>query len=173
MKEMEINRIPFNLATEGEKEMVKEVLLRSYAQYEEYFSKPKWINYLHELETASKHTGIDYFILAKINKKIIGSLQVYKNGEAAYDERAPEINYPVIRFLAVDPKARGKGIARKLLDEAIIYGRSKNASKILLHTMQMMPDAARLYESYGFDRNEKYDYYKDNLLIKSYTYTLT
>lgn len=172
MIEVKIKHISFDSASEEEKEIVKEILLRSYAQYESHFTKPKWINYLLELQTASEQAGIDYFILAKVNEEIVGTVQVYRNGEAAYDERAPKIDYPVIRFLAVDPKARGKGIAKKLLDEAITYGKSKQGRKILLHTMEMMPDAARLYESYGFDRNKKYDYYKDELIIKSYTYSL-
>lgn len=172
MTDISIEKIGFDLVTEKERIVFKEIVLKSYMQYESFFSEEKWSNYLKELEGVTTHAGTDYFIIAKLNEKTVATLQVYQNGEAAYDERAPKIDYPVIRFLAVDPEARGKGIAKQLLDHAIVYGKSLRSKKILLHTMEMMPDAARLYERYGFNRNEQYDYYKDGLIIKSYTFDL-
>lgn len=169
--DVKIKQVAFEVATEHEKLVLKNVLVKSYQQYEVAF-KERWPLYLEELKKATFYSGTDCFLVAELNNQIIGTAQLFQTGLTAYDERAPEINHPIIRFLAVDPLVRGQGVARKLLDQAINYGQNERAEEISLHTTEIMAGAIKLYEAYGFLRNEKYDYFKDKALIQCYTLKL-
>jgi len=50
----------------------------------------------------------------------------------------------------VDPAARGKGVGRALLAEAIAWARSKGADHVRLGVTVAESPAMRLYESHGF-----------------------
>ena len=62
-----------------------------------------------------------------------------------------------IRSMGVDPSARGRRLAVRLLDECVARSRRAGATAIGLHTAAWLPDAIRLYEHYGFVRDERLD----------------
>jgi ribosomal protein S18 acetylase RimI-like enzyme len=53
----------------------------------------------------------------------------------------------------VDPAARGRGIARALLDAVVAFARERNATDIVLGVTDGNDPARALYESYGFVDN--------------------
>lgn len=53
--------------------------------------------------------------------------------------------------MAVDPKAQGLGIGRKLIERAIAEFRAKGARELFLETNTKLQPAIRLYESVGFE----------------------
>ena len=52
--------------------------------------------------------------------------------------------------LAVAPEARRKGVARRLVGEALVWGKSSGARRAFLEVRESNRAAIRLYESLGF-----------------------
>ncbi len=57
-----------------------------------------------------------------------------------------------IRMLAVDPELQKQGIAQALVTECVARALSEGKKRIVLHTLEWMTGARRLYESFGFLR---------------------
>jgi GNAT superfamily N-acetyltransferase len=60
-----------------------------------------------------------------------------------------------LRWFLVDPAARGCGLGRRLLSEAISFCRACAYRKILLWTVSVLAAAAHLYVSAGFRKVEE------------------
>jgi ribosomal protein S18 acetylase RimI-like enzyme len=54
--------------------------------------------------------------------------------------------------LGVDPGARGRGIARALIDACFDLARGAGRSYVTLHTTQRMKAAQAMYRTLGFER---------------------
>lgn len=63
---------------------------------------------------------------------------------------AVEDDIAQLRWYLVRPDARGAGLGRQLMDEALSFCRSAGYSHVFLWTTASLPTAARLYRSYGF-----------------------
>ena len=57
-----------------------------------------------------------------------------------------------IRWFLVDPAARGTGLGRRLLDEAVAFARRGGYETIVLWTVSALRAAAHLYRSVGFEK---------------------
>ncbi len=55
-----------------------------------------------------------------------------------------------LRLLFVDPKARGKGIGKRLIDECINFAKRNKYQKIKLWTQSILLEARHLYSKAGF-----------------------
>ena len=66
-------------------------------------------------------------------------------------------DWSYIRRVGVDPRYRGKGIARKLTGLCISHARETNEKIIALHTSEFMDAARHVYESLGFVRLKEID----------------
>ncbi len=71
--------------------------------------------------------------------------------------------------IVVDPARRGRGLARRLLDEGIRWARSRGAVRMLLEVREDNGSARRLYASAGFAQiHRRENYYgpdKDALVL--------
>lgn len=59
-----------------------------------------------------------------------------------------------LRKMYVHPGARGRGLGRALLEGSIAFVRTAGARHLVLDTVDLMAGAIRLYERYGFVRDD-------------------
>jgi len=60
-----------------------------------------------------------------------------------------------LRLLLVEPKARGKGIGKRLIDECIDFSKRNGYQKIKLWTQNILMEARHLYSKAGFELVEE------------------
>lgn len=140
---------------EHEKDATREVLVESYKQYKEKFEKIEDYNqYIEQIRNSLDNDKIEKVLVAKeLNGQILGTLQIYNNSEDAYNRPELNIHEPIVRLLGVHPIARGKGVAKMLLQTSIDLAKQQGFPYLYLHTGDFMKDAIRLYEKLGFKRS--------------------
>lgn len=71
-----------------------------------------------------------------------------------------------LRMLIVEPKARGLGVGRRLVEECIRFSRQAGYSEIVLWTHSILTAARRIYDSVGFviEETEMHDEFGPELL---------
>lgn len=152
-------------------EETRKVLLESYQQYESSFGlKEEFEEYIRKINISLYNEGIEKVFIAKLENKIVGTLQLFLNATDAYNIEGFDAELPFIRLLAVLPEARSKGVARKLIDATINYLKEKGYGEVYLHTSDIMESAVRLYERYGFERYTDFDFQKTDRLVKCYRF---
>jgi len=77
--------------------------------------------------------------------EIVGCIGVAKRSE----EQAQ------LRWLLLHPKVRGRGLGKMLIREVLDFAREQGYSTIFLLTEDILIDAARLYEKFGFEVTER------------------
>jgi len=55
-----------------------------------------------------------------------------------------------LRWVLVDPSARGRGIGKQLVHSAMDYCREENCKRVFLETTDGLPESQTLYENLGF-----------------------
>jgi GNAT superfamily N-acetyltransferase len=111
--------------------------------------------------------GTELLVAVSPQDKIEGAvvyfneMKNYGSGGTATRER----NTAGFRLLAVDHKARGKGIGKLLTKECINKARTNNLSQMIIHTTMAMQTAWKMYESMGFKRSDDLDFMQGELPV--------
>ena len=82
----------------------------------------------------------DFFAVAESEGKIIGSIAIV----GQEDQTAQ------LRWFLVHPDARGQGVGRMLLQQALAFCRERRFKSVFLWTVSELTVAARLYREAGF-----------------------
>jgi len=92
------------------------------------------------------------FLVAEVNNRVVGTTMVTKRGRVGY-----------ISTVMVHPTYRRKGIARKLMENAIDYVQKRKMKRAVLHVMSTNVPAKSLYTKLGFKESEKIAYLVGNV----------
>jgi DNA-binding MarR family transcriptional regulator/GNAT superfamily N-acetyltransferase len=86
----------------------------------------------------------DHLWIAETQGTFSGSVAVVRRDE----------NTAQLRWLIVEPKDRGKGIGKQLINETVRFAKDKGFDAIMLWTIDFLHAARRLYASAGFSLTE-------------------
>lgn len=173
MTVMVTNQIIIDELVEDEKETVRRLLVESYQQYEHEYTNPhQWEDYLANIKASVDNPDVKKILIAKNNVNILGTLQLFESSEKAYQKPELQIFSPIIRLLAVHPQARGRGVAQELLKAGLHFAKSQGANKLYLHTGDKMQKAIRLYEWFGFKRDQTKEFMNNDILVKCYRFDI-
>jgi GNAT superfamily N-acetyltransferase len=82
--------------------------------------------------------------VAEQGGRVVGSVAVVRHSEGEAQ----------LRWLLVHPDARGRGLGRRLVGEALDFCREAGYGKVILWTVSVLETAAHIYRSSGFRRTE-------------------
>lgn len=95
--------------------------------------------------------------VVSVDARVVGAVTFLP--DAAADGHPWPPGGAVLRFLAVEPEARGHHFGEMLTSFCIDKARAGGASFLALHTAPMMVAARRTYESLGFVRSPEHDFH--------------
>ena len=126
------------------------VACRAYAEYEKEF--PEWAAYLRRGIPMTELAREAQVLVAEIDGAIAGAV-----GYVAPHRRKHEVfasEWAALRFMAVDPGYRRRGVARALAQECVRLAKRDGAQVLGLFTSPAMTTAFALYLKMGF-RHER------------------
>ena len=94
---------------------------------------------------AKSHFHRERIWIAEKEGRIVGSVAIVKSSEKEAQ----------LRWLLLHPEVRGRGLGRRLVEEALHFCRDAGYSSVFLWTVSTLPIAAKLYRSVGFREREK------------------
>lgn len=139
---------------------------------EKFFDPEHWQSYLSDIHASVGNPNAETILIAKRGDDILGGLQLFTDAGKAYGLPELNIQSTIVRLLGVHPKGRGQGVAKKLLNESLAFARKRQDQALYLHSGDMMQAAINLYLSLGFVRDESKEFYKGDILVKSFRYDL-
>jgi ribosomal protein S18 acetylase RimI-like enzyme len=149
-------------AREDEREAVRDLTLRAYAEYARVMAPTAWTGLEAAVRRALDEDAAAERIVAEHEGRLVGSVMLYPPELDAYGGASPAAPWPELRLLAVDPEARGMGVGQALVDECVRRARASGARELGLHTSQSMRAALRMYERMGFVRAPEYDFHPED-----------
>lgn len=112
-----------------------------------------WEEYLARIaDVAGRADRTTVLVALDDDGRIVGSATL-ELGERIDDDDPPlAADEAHIRMLGVHPEARGRGIARALMDACFERARRAGRTRMTLHTTERMKAAQAMYERMGFER---------------------
>lgn len=124
------------------------LMVDAYSEFEPALTPENWAQMMANLERVVMTAGDTNLLVAEIDGRLAGTVTYYPPGPKDY-ARVPA-GWAVIRALAVDPRCRRQGVARRLTEECLRLARQDRAPAVGLHTAGLMVAARTMYERLGF-----------------------
>lgn len=140
----------------GEAEAVADLLLRANEENLATFPEDVARAYRTELLDLPGRTMSTETYVLHVAGRLVGSVAFV--ADAAADVHPWPPGGSVLRFLAVDPAARGRRLGRSLALVCVDQATARGARFVALHTAPTMVAARRLYEQLGFERAPEHDF---------------
>jgi ribosomal protein S18 acetylase RimI-like enzyme len=112
---------------------------------------PGWIAYQARIADVAGRAPRTTVLVASIDATIVGSATLELDARmdpASTQPLAPDEAH--LRMLGVDPRSRGRGVARQLVEACIALARERGKRRLTLETGRVMVAAQELYRSMGF-----------------------
>ena len=135
------NDIEIRLARLDEATAIAAVLWASFAEYEMLYTAEGFRATALEPDIVRQRMQEGPLWAAALSETIVGTAAAIASSDGLY-----------VRGMAVVPLARGKGIAKRLLQHAEHYALSLGCSRMFLSTTPFLIGAISLYERAGFRR---------------------
>ena len=145
-------------ARPDELQAVYELTRRAYAEYATTMDSTSWEALSGAIDAGLSSDQEMQRIVALDGDTIVGSALLLAPTEDAYKGFGVRITAPEVRLVAVEPSARGRGIARALMNECLRRARASGATEIGLYTSASMKAAILMYEGMGFQRAPENDF---------------
>jgi GNAT superfamily N-acetyltransferase len=146
-------------ARPDERDVIARLTRDAYAEYARVMEPSAWAALDAAVESSLADDTDVTRIVAERDGTIVGSAALYAPDAAAYGNLASAAPWPEVRLVAVSPSARGRGVARALVEECARRARQNGAIALGLHTSRSMRAAKRLYEQLGFVRDPEHDFH--------------
>ena len=131
--------IDIRLASEKEIEIVHNLMLEAFEEYRSLDVPSSALNEPMEQLINSIKSGSEQALLSFVEGRPLGSLRFTFKEEGLYFSR-----------LSVAPNARGKGIAKSMLESLERYAIEKGIKKIECRVRASIPKNISLYEAMGY-----------------------
>lgn len=132
------------LATPADAAAISSLLFKSFSEYEPLYTPEGFAATVPTPEQIQDRMNEGPLWVTLENGVVVGTVSVVLKREGLY-----------VRGMAVDPIARGKSIGRKLLERAEAFAIQNECERLFLSTTPFLSRAIKLYEHYGFSRNEE------------------
>ena len=120
--------------------------------YREFANSDDWDRYLELIADVGARADVGLVLVAVEDGRVLGSATLELRERIEEDEPPLASDEASIRMLGVDPDARGRGVARALLEACFAHAAEAGKTRMTLHTTRRMLAAQAMYESMGFDR---------------------
>jgi GNAT superfamily N-acetyltransferase len=145
-------------ARDDERDVIRDLVLRAYAEFESIMEPSAWRSL-----SAAVHSGLRSEvpverIVADDNGTVIGSAMLYAAASNVYLDESRKLPWPEVRLVSVAPEARGRGVARALMNECVRRARAAGATALGIHTSRSFQTALKLYRDMGFVRDPAHDF---------------
>jgi ribosomal protein S18 acetylase RimI-like enzyme len=131
-----------------------------------------WRRYLERIADVAERAGRTTVLVAIEDGRILGSLTLELNervrDSSDEDHRPLAEGEAHIRMLGVDRAARGRGVARALMEESEAIARAAGKTVMTLNTTKRMAAARAMYERLGYERTDD-TVFPDGFVLLGYT----
>jgi ribosomal protein S18 acetylase RimI-like enzyme len=144
------NNFSYRIGTINDLDQLQDLSIIANGQFQIALTPDNWEIFNGNLQDKQKF--IDLLKIANCfvcieNDKIIGVAYIILSGNPTVLFKS---DWAYIRMVAVNPKNRGQGIAKRLTEMCIDFAKQNNEKTIALHTSEFMDAARHIYESLGF-----------------------
>jgi predicted N-acetyltransferase YhbS len=138
-------------AQPDDRDAIQAVTLAAYGEYAPRMPR-YWDGYRRNILGTLADPAPATQLVAEQDGVVVGTVLLYPAGAQlpGGDADRPNVAWPEVRLLAVDPGARGRGVGAALMQECVRRARAWGAPVLALHTTSMMAAAVRLYGRLGF-----------------------